>query len=173
MLQKNYRSLILTYTNENVSNIVNELTKQGKYDDSKIKIMTFDSFKYRYILKAYEPLIIGAYSHTELCDKITIKAPPKQWVNGRYNPLYVKKDKIGHYKSKFGYYCVKFSELIIESDKKTPFLTTAIKKYKRASWRNLHRWISRLCRLWFWINYETIWTIQDMYICWRLLPAFC
>lgn len=127
MLQKNYRSLILTYTNENVSNIVNELTKQGKYDDSKIKIMTFDSFKYRYILKAYEPLIIGAYSHTELCDKITIKAPPKQWVNGEYNPLYVKKDKIGHYKSKFGYYCVKFSELIIESDKKTPFLTTAIK----------------------------------------------
>lgn len=121
MLQKNYRSLILTYTNENVSNIVNELTKQGKYDESKMKIMTFDSFKYRYILKAYEPLIVGAYSHTELCDKITVKAPPKQWENNRYNPLYIKKDKIGHYRSKFGYYCATISELIIESDKKHLF----------------------------------------------------
>ena len=131
ILDINKRSLILTYTNENVSNIVKELNRQGKYDVTKVKVMTFDSFKYRYILKPYEPLILNHFLCSQLCNGIIFEKPPQQMENGKFNHNYIKQDKIGHYRSRYGYYCSRVSKLINYVDNQNDFLTLVIKNIGR------------------------------------------
>ena len=131
ILDTNKRNLILTYTNENVSNIVKELNKHGKYDAANVKVMTFDSFKYRYILKPYEPLILDSFSCSQLCNGIIFERPPQQFENGKYNRYYISQNKIGHYRSKYGYYCSRISKLINYVDYQNKFLKLAIKNIGR------------------------------------------
>ena len=125
------RNLILTYTNENVSNIIKELNKQGKYDALKVKVMTFDSFKYRYILKPYELLILDPFLCSQPCNGVIFEKPPQQMVNGKYNRYYIGQNKIGHYRLRYGYYCSRISKLIIYVDCQNNFLTQVIKNIGR------------------------------------------
>ena len=56
------KNLILAFTNENIKNIKSEIIKKHGNIPPHTKIMTFDSFKYKYILCPYEPTILKHFN---------------------------------------------------------------------------------------------------------------
>ncbi len=132
------KNLILAFTHENIHNIVSELVKAYNKVPELTTVMTFDAFKYRFLLKPYEFAILSSFSTLNLSIKgITTVSAPKRTIskNGKniYNPLYISKDKIGHYISKQGYcYCDRVSELLINSKiEKQKLLNHVLKNLNR------------------------------------------
>ena len=115
------KNLILAFTHENIHNIVSELVKAYGKVPELTTVMTFDAFKYRFLLKPYEFSILSSYSPSIPSIKgiTTINSPKNSIVkNGKsiHNPLYINKEKIGHYITQQGYcYCDRVSELLLNS----------------------------------------------------------
>lgn len=113
------RNLILAYTHENIHNIRNELIGAFGRVPELTKVMTFDSFVYRYIVCPYEPSIANFFGQENFRSKgITIMDPPSKNIkkNGRYipNSYYKNKDQLEHYITKDKqYYCASISELVM------------------------------------------------------------
>ncbi len=114
-INKNKKNLILAYTHENIKNIRNELFNAFGCIPELTTVLTFDSFVYRYLVLPYEPSILQFFQKNTLKTKgITLNSPEKQTINKKPNPKYIKKDEIGHYISKNGfYYCETLSELVM------------------------------------------------------------
>lgn len=115
------KNLILAFTHENIHNIVSELVKAYGKVPELTTVMTFDAFKYRFLLKPYEFSILSSYSPSIPSIKgiTTINSPKNSIVkNGKsiHNPLYINKEKIGHYITQQGYcYCDRVSEILLNS----------------------------------------------------------
>lgn len=116
----NKKNLILAFTNENIKNIKKEMNKMYGYIPELTTIMTFDSFKYRYILCPYEPTILKHFNEDHFIKRgITLSNPPQRTitVNGKTIPNkdYCKKENFNHYiNSKNKYYCANLSELFLQ-----------------------------------------------------------
>lgn len=119
------RNLILTYTNENVRNIVRELKDAGHGNVPDLTdVMTFDSFVYRYAICPFNPSIRAAFSD---CKDTTIGSltwkdpPPQRCKKGKKtwpNPLYKKNTEWLHYVTESGrYYGDRLCELIMRVGK--------------------------------------------------------
>ena len=92
------KNLILAFTHENIHNIVSELVKAYGKVPELTTVMTFDAFKYRFLLKPYEFSILSSYSPSIPSIKgiTTINSPKNSIVkNGKsiHNPLYINKEK--------------------------------------------------------------------------------
>lgn len=88
------KNLILAFTHENIHNIVSELVKAYGKVPELTTVMTFDAFKYRFLLKPYEFSILSSYSPSIPSIKgiTTINSPKNSIVkNGKsiHNPLYI------------------------------------------------------------------------------------
>lgn len=114
-IDKDKKNLILAYTHENIKNIRKELINAFGCIPELTTVLTFDAFVYRYLILPYEPSILKFFQKETLKTKgITLTEPEPQTINNRPNPKYVKKDKIGHYITKSGfYYCDNLSELVM------------------------------------------------------------
>lgn len=132
-------NLILAFTHQNIHNINNELNKKfGKIPDNTL-IMTFDSFKFRFIVSPYLPTILSCFNNESIkINGITMKEPPTQgyFSFNRYVPnlYYDKKDKLEHYiyKNKQNvnqFYLERLSELIIFVHKRNKFLNRVINNF--------------------------------------------
>ena len=114
----NKRNLIIAYTNENVFNIKRELLNRFGKIPELTSVRTFHSFIYNYMLCPYEPTILKKFGKDGFKRKgITVKEPPSQRINGRYNYEYIKNNKLEHYENNGFYYCDTISELILNTDK--------------------------------------------------------
>lgn len=114
------KNLILAYTHENITNIINELTKSYGRVPDLTSVMTFDAFINRLLLKPYEPSIFKHF-HCEgaKSNGITMWEPPSRTIrNGESyvsNPQYKRKSEFEHYITQSGfYYCDNLAELILE-----------------------------------------------------------
>ena len=90
------KNLILAFTHENIHNIVSELVKAYGKVPELTTVMTFDAFKYRFLLKPYEFSILSSYfpSIPSIKGITTINSPKNSIVkNGKsiHNPLYINK----------------------------------------------------------------------------------
>lgn len=114
-IDRDKKNLILAYTHENIKNIKKELINAFGSIPELTTIITFDAFVYRYLILPYEPSILKFFQKETLKTKgITLQKPEPQIVNNSSNPKYIKKDKIGHYITKSGfYYCDNLTELIM------------------------------------------------------------
>ena len=116
----NKKNLILAFTNENIKNIKNEMNKQYGEIPKLTEIMTFDSFKYKYLICPYEPTILEFFKNESFKRRgITVADPPKQTIviNGKRvpNKSYYNKNQFKHYINKDNkYYCSNLSELLLQ-----------------------------------------------------------
>lgn len=121
----NKRNLILTYTNENVRNIVRELKDMGHGEMPYLTdVMTFDSFVYRYAVCPFNPSIRAAFSDckdTAIGGLTWEEAPPQTIGKGRNrrpNPFYKKNCEWRHFTTQSGaYYGDRLCELIMKVGK--------------------------------------------------------
>ncbi|MBP1564440.1 MAG: AAA family ATPase [Oscillospiraceae bacterium] len=123
------KNLILAFTNENVSNIYNELISAHGMIPDKTKVMTFHSFVYRYLICPFEPSICDFFKvenkpNLGVC---VYSSPASTLLKGKkstFNPQYHKKDDFRHYRNiYYEYYCDTMSELLmfIHSNQKSLF----------------------------------------------------
>lgn len=114
-IDKNKKNLVLAYTHENIKNIRRELVNAFGCIPKLTTVLTFDAFVYRYLILPYEPSILEFFQSKSLKTKgITLQKPEPQTIANRPNPKYIKKDEIGHYITKNGfYYCDTLTELIM------------------------------------------------------------
>ena len=116
-INQNHRNFILAYTNQNIKNIKKEIIDKFKKIPEETKILTFDSFLYRFFIKPYESLIFDYFLvqryETKGVDILYIPEPASK--NKRYNNRYKKKDNIEHYINYINkkYYCSRIPELIL------------------------------------------------------------
>lgn len=112
-LDPSKRNIIITYTNQNVNNLREEITR--KYNGELPKnttVMTFSSFIYRWLLKPVEPIIkigdnIGFFTNGVEIHKV----PEPQRINNKPNYKYFSKDDIRHYIYFDKYYVSRMSSL--------------------------------------------------------------
>ena len=125
-IDSNKRNLILTYTNENVRNIVRELKDVGHGEVPYLTdVMTFDSFVYRYAICPFNPTIRASFGDCKdtVIGGLTWEAPPPQMLgkgkNRRPNPFYQKNSKWRHYTTQSGkYYGERLCELVMSVGKR-------------------------------------------------------
>ena len=116
-------NLILAFTNENIHNIKNEITKTFGKIPINTKVMTFHSFIYRFIVCPYEPTIKNYFGienfHRE---GICFTDPPcPRFIKGGKsipNKKYYKKDNFNHYVYQNRYYCGLMTELLNQVNNK-------------------------------------------------------
>ena len=124
------KNLILAYTHENIRNICNELVQRFGCVPALTNVLTFDSFVYRYILRPYEPMILGIFNQQSYAMRgITIAKPPAQSIlrNKRWlrNPSCPTKDKFEHYTKNGFYYNDTLPELLVYAQEKAKVLDKA------------------------------------------------
>lgn len=119
-IQADKRNLIVAFTHANIKNIQNELLKAYGEIPESTRIMTFDGFVYRMLIRPYETEIFSFFGQDYSFNEtgITMQKPPQQniVVNGRRVPnrKYKKKDCLQHYMDeRKQYYCETLSELAI------------------------------------------------------------
>lgn len=117
-LQPDKRNLIVAFTHANIKNIQNELLKAYGEIPESTRIMTFDGFVYRMLIRPYETEIFSFFGQDYSFNEtgITMQKPPQLniVVNGRRVPnrKYKKKDCLQHYMDeRKQYYCENLSEL--------------------------------------------------------------
>lgn len=115
-INKEQRNFLLAYTNENIKNIEKEVIDKFGEIPKETKILTFDSFLYRYFIRPYELLIFENFKIERFETKGVdiIHTPEPAYKNGGYNPKYKKKDNIEHYIINRKYYCSRIPELILD-----------------------------------------------------------
>lgn len=116
-LHLNQRNLILTFTNQNVKNIEEELKKRVKDDVSKTTVMTFSKFLYRWLIRPFEPNF--TFSDSPVASEgVDIPSTPLEPMDseGNRNWGYITDDKLYHYLNKKNkcYYSSRMSKLFIK-----------------------------------------------------------
>lgn len=116
-LNLNQRNLILTFTNQNVKNIEEELKKRVKDGVSKITVMTFSKFLYRWLIRPFEPNFTFADSPVA-SEGVDIYSTPLEPTDseGNRNWRYITDNKLHHYLNKKNkcYYSSRMSKLFIK-----------------------------------------------------------
>lgn len=119
-MDPNSKNLFITFTNQNVSNIVNAIKYFNGGDiPANTLIMTYDRFLYHWLIRPFEKSFFLLYSVNFRSKGVEIIDPPEF---DRYDlgNGYIKKDKIGHYFSdktnKF--YVNRMSELYVSQSQK-------------------------------------------------------
>lgn len=119
-LDPNKKNLIITFTNQNVNNLREEIIKKYGTLPRHTNVMTFSSFIYRWILKPVEPILkignkIGIFTTgVEIC-----KEPEPQTINRKPNPKYFSKDDLRHYLYFDKYYVSRMSALFVSQPSST------------------------------------------------------
>lgn len=117
----NERNIIIAYTNQNIKNILSELSKKFGTIPEKTVVMTFHAFIYKYMIRPFDFLIGECYGVSDfVSDGVTIIEPPEPSIllsNGfrKSNPLYNKVGTLLHYIYKKKYYCEYLSKLILRT----------------------------------------------------------
>lgn len=139
-INPNKRNLVLTYTNENVRNIISELKDMGHGEVPYLTdVMTFDSFVYRYAICPFNPSIRAAFSdcNDTSIGGLTWNDPPPQMLgkgkNGRPNPNYEVNSKWRHYTTRSGkYYGERMCELVMRVGKNREKLINRVVAHVKA-----------------------------------------
>lgn len=119
-LPRDGKSLVLAFTNSNVKNIVQELGLAWKrnYHEAlpeTVKVMTFDSFVFRYCVAPYVETIKAHFKVNREIGDLVVSPPPTKKVKflKKEIPLF-KKDRLEHYVDKRGrFYLSNLTELIM------------------------------------------------------------
>mgnify|MGYP000014962351 FL=1 len=115
----NKRNIILAFTNQNIKNISKELNENHDETIENTYVYTFDSFKYNFFIRPYEPIIAKHFGITTFESKgISLVTPPPRFKNNFPNPDYKDSSLFEHYVIKDKYYCDNLSELILKVKKK-------------------------------------------------------
>lgn len=114
----NKRNIILAFTNQNIKNIIKELDKNHHKTLENTCVYTFDSFKYNFFIRPYEPIIARHFGIKTFVSKgVSLKTPPPKLINGYPNPNYKNNKLFEHYVIGDKYYCDNLSELILQVKK--------------------------------------------------------
>lgn len=114
----NKRNIILAFTNQNIKNIIKELDKNHHKTLENTCVYTFDSFKYNFFIRPYEPIIARHFGIKTFVSKgVSLKTPPPKLINGYPNPNYKNNKLFEHYVIGDKYYCENLSELILQVKK--------------------------------------------------------
>ena len=114
----NKRNIILAFTNQNIKNIIKELDKNHHKTLENTYVYTFDSFKYNFFIRPYEPIIARHFGIKTFASKgVSLKTPPLKLINGYPNPNYKNNKLFEHYVIGDKYYCENLSELILQVKK--------------------------------------------------------
>lgn len=125
------RNILLAYTNENIRNLKKEvIDKFGTIPDQTL-ILTFDSFLFRYFIRPYQKIIANKFKLKKFrTNGVDISNKPEpSYKNGKYNPMYRKKDNIEHFIINQKYYCSRIPELILYVDGLFDIAMKNINKY--------------------------------------------
>lgn len=121
---ENSRVLLLSFTNRNVDNIRQEIVKRFSEIPAAVKIHTFDSFVYNFLIRPFEPIL-----NFDNINSSGVEVKIKPVVDAR-EYRYVKMDKIEHYMIDNRYYISRLSKLFINQDK----------EYKMKVLRNIEKY---------------------------------
>lgn len=120
-IQPDKKNLILAYTHSNIRNIKRELVEAFGAVPELTRVMTFDSFVYRFLIRPYEPTILNHFHQSVFSSTgVTLSDPPAQRIktkNGKVipNPRYITQDKFEHYINKYNqYYCSLMTKLLFQ-----------------------------------------------------------
>ena len=114
-VDENKRNIILAFTNQNIKNIIKELDKNYHKTLENTYVYTFDSFKYNFFIRPYEPIIARHFGIKTFASKgVSLKTPPPKLINGYPNPNYKNNKLFEHYVIGDKYYCDNLSELILQ-----------------------------------------------------------
>lgn len=118
------KNLILTYTNENVNNIIAELYKTYSEIPEKTSVMTFHAFLNRLLISPYLTSILQTFSVENIKIRgITTNKSPSIRENNSHNKFYCTKDSFRHYiDNSDRLYCDCLGELFVELVKKNSVL---------------------------------------------------
>ncbi|MBF1162746.1 MAG: UvrD-helicase domain-containing protein [[Eubacterium] sulci] len=108
---ENSRVLLLSFTNRNVDNIRREIIKRFSEIPADVKIHTFDSFVYNFLIRPFEPIL-----NFDNINSSGVEVKVKPVVDAR-EYRYVKMEKIEHYMIDNRYYISRISKLFINQDK--------------------------------------------------------
>ena len=101
---------------------INIIIGENENHDETIEntyVYTFDSFKYNFFIRPYEPIIAKHFGITTFESKgISLVTPPPRFKNNFPNPDYKDSSLFEHYVIKDKYYCDNLSELILKVKKK-------------------------------------------------------
>ena len=119
-LPRDGKSLVLAFTNSNIKNIVQELGLAWKrnYHEAlpdTVKVMTFDSFVFRYCIAPYVETIKAHFKVNRELGDLVVSPPPTKKVKflKKEIPLF-KKDRLEHYVDNRGrFYLSNLTELIM------------------------------------------------------------
>lgn len=115
----NKRNIILAFTNQNIKNIIKELNENHDKTLENTYVYTFDSFKYNFFIRPYEPIIAKHFGIKTFTSKgVSLVTPPPRLINNYPNPNYKDSGLFEHYVIKDKYYCANLSELILKVKKK-------------------------------------------------------
>lgn len=105
---ENNRVLLLSFTNRNTENIKQEIIKRFQKVPEEVKIHTFDSFVYNFLIRPFEPML-NFKDVRSLGVEVVIQPETKAT-----NPNYIKNDNIKHYMKDNRYYVSRLSKLFIK-----------------------------------------------------------
>ena len=118
-IDANKRNIILAFTNQNIKNISKELNENHDETIENTYVYTFDSFKYNFFIRPYEPIIAKHFEITTFESKgVSLVTPPPRFKNNFPNPDYKDSSLFEHYVIIDKYYCDNLSELILKVKKK-------------------------------------------------------
>lgn len=114
-VDENKRNIILAFTNQNIKNIIKELNENHDTILDNTYVYTFDSFKYNFFIRPYEPIIARYFGIKTFVSKgVSLVTPPPKLINGYPNRNYKNNKIFEHYVIKDKYYCANLSELILQ-----------------------------------------------------------
>lgn len=117
-VDENKRNIILAFTNQNIKNIIKELNENHDIILENTYVYTFDSFKYNFFIRPYEPIIARHFGIKTFVSKgVSLITPPPKLINGYPNRNYKNNKIFEHYVIKDKYYCANLSELILQVKK--------------------------------------------------------
>ena len=98
-LIENERNIVISFTNQNVRNLKEEIRCRFGYIPEKTEVLTFTSFVYKWLIKPFEPILeVDGRILGEVSNGIDIITKPEpQQKGGKPNWKYKKQDNPGHY----------------------------------------------------------------------------
>lgn len=121
-VNKNKRNIILAFTNQNIKNIIKELNENHNGILENTYVYTFDSFKYNFFIRPYEPIIAKHFGIKSFESKgVSLIEPPPKLINNFPNKNYKGNSEFEHYVIKDKYYCANLSELILKVKKRSEY----------------------------------------------------
>ncbi len=118
-INENSRNIIIAYTNQNIKNIINELTKKYGHIPDNTLVMTFHSFIYKFMIRPFDNAIGEFYGVSNFVSKgVSIISPPVPSIklpdgNYRKNHNYFPISTLNHFHKEHKYYSDYLSKLIL------------------------------------------------------------